>query len=310
MSEQEWQAYRTTQEGVGGSEVASILDINPYKAKFILWLEKTGQKERPEIDNEYVEWGNALEPLIRKKFAEKTGFKVFKNNYVLQHSEHPFMLANIDGECLDPSREGRGVLEIKTTAEWNKKEWEGEKVPLAYMAQMQHYLAVTGYNYGYFAVLIGGNKYKQFLVERNENIINSLIEKEKEFIEAVNKVEYPWEIGGSAQESSWLNERYPSAIDEEMSIPQAIEEMALEYNEIQEQMKELKAKAEEIKNQIKLEAKEIKTLKGNMVKINMPTISKTLFDSKKFAQDHSELYEKYKTKTSTYRDFKVKLLEA
>ena len=74
--------------------------------------------------------------------------------------------------------------------------------------------------------------------------------------------------------------------------------------------KEAKARMDEIKNQIKLEAKEIKTLKGNQVKILMPTITKTLLDTKALEKDEPILFAKYKTKISTYRDFKVKELEA
>ena len=309
MTEQEWHEYRQQQQGIGGSEVASALNLG-YKSRFTLWLEKTGQKALEPIDNEFIEWGNALEPLIRKKFQEKTGFKVYQNHFVLQHDEYDWMLANIDGEYIDPSKEGRGVLEIKTTGEWNKKEWEGDHVPIAYMAQMQHYLAVTGYQYGAIACLIGGNKYKEFFIDRDEALIENIIKGEQAFMQAVETGQYPWDIGGSTDEGTWLNSRYAQDNGAEMSIPQAIEQMALEYNEIQEQMAQLKSRAEEIKNQIKLEAQEFRMLKGHNVIINIPTVTKTLFDSKRFQQEHGDLYEQYKTKTSTYRDFKVKLLEA
>jgi putative phage-type endonuclease len=310
MTDQDWQEYRAKQAGIGGSEVSSILDINKYKSKFVLWTEKTGAVEPEPVDNEFVEWGNILEPSIRAKFAKENGFKVSKCNFVLQHDNYEFMIANIDGEYKDPNRKGKGVLEIKTTSEWNKKEWEGDHVPVAYMAQMQHYLAVTGYEYGAFACLIGGNKYRQFFVDRDEEAIELIINAEKEFMDAVEANNYPWSIGGSASEASWLANQYPNAIDEEMSIPPSIEQLALEYTEIQDGMKELKTRAEEIKNQIKFEAKEFGVLRGNQVKIYMPTINKTLFDGKQFAQDHADLYNEYKTKVSSYRDFKVKLLEA
>lgn len=310
MDEQGWQDYRQQQQGIGGSEVASILNVNKWKSRFNLWTEKVGQSVPEPIDNEFVEWGNILEPSIRAKFAKETGFKTNKCNFVLQHDEFDWMIANIDGEYKDPSKKGKGVLEIKTTAEWNKSEWDGNHVPVAYMAQMQHYLAVTGYGYGAFAVLIGGNKYKQFFVDRDEELIELIIQAEQAFMDAVAKGEYDQPLGGSASESQWLANQYPNSIDEEMSIPPTIEQLALEYNEIQEQQKQLKERAEEIKNQVRFEGKEFAVLKGARVKISMPTITKTLFDSKKFAQDHADLYEQYKTKTSTYRDFKIKLLEA
>lgn len=314
MTPEDWQEYRNDQTKravIGGSEVATVLGVQPNyaKAPFVLWLEKTGQKTPEKVDNDFVKWGNLLEPVVRKQFALETGFKVYQNNFVLQHDQHDFMIANIDGEVQDPNQKGRGVLEVKTTSEWNNKEWDGENIPIAYMAQVQHYLAVTGYNYAYIVVLIGGNKLRWWFVPRDEEIINHLIEKEREFINMViNKI--PPQIGGSSSETNYLAEQFPNALEEELSIPQAVESLALEYNDLQTLAKETKERMDQIKNQIKLEGKEFKTLKGKDIKILMPTINKTLFDSKRFQTDHPTLYTEYKTKTSSYRDFKIKLMEA
>jgi putative phage-type endonuclease len=307
MTEEDWQEYRMNQKGIGGSEIASVLGIG-YKPKFTLWLEKTGQKAVEPIDNEFIKWGNILEPVIRKQFAKETGFKVMQNNFVLQHDEYDHIIANIDGEVLDPSRNGRGVLEIKTTSEYNLKEWQGDKLPIQYMAQVQWYMATTQYEYAYVVVLIGGNKLRWWLVDRDEEIIRQLIIASLDFMDKVYNV-IPPEIGGSKTEADYVNSRYSEVIDEEMTIPPTIEELAIEYTTIQEEIKAKSLRAEEIKNQIKLEARDYKTLKGNKVRINLPIINKTLFDSKSFQKEHIDLYEKYKTKTSSYRDFKVKLLE-
>ena len=312
MTQEDWDKYRSEQTKkpvIGGSEVATVLGVQPNyaKAPFILWLEKTGQKEPDKPDNDFIKWGNILEPVVRKQFALETGFKVYQNNFVLQHDEHEFMIANIDGEVQDPSQKGRGVLEVKTTSEWNNKEWDGEKVPIAYMAQVQHYLAVTGYNYAYIVVLIGGNKLRWWFIPRDEEIINSIIQAEKDFIEKVVK-EIPPTIGGTEGESKYIASLYPDAIDEEMSIPQNIEDLASEYQELDELVKASKKRMDTIKNQIKLEAKEYKTLKGKQLQIYMPQINKLLFDQKQFGQDHPTLLQQYKTKISSYRDFKIKAL--
>ena len=87
MTEEDWQAYREKQKGIGGSDVATILGLNPYKSVFTLWLEKTGQIEPPVLNNEYIEWGNILEPVIREKFAKETGFEVEENHWVMLHDQ-------------------------------------------------------------------------------------------------------------------------------------------------------------------------------------------------------------------------------
>jgi putative phage-type endonuclease len=309
MSQEDWQNYRMKQKGIGGSEAATILGIQPHYAKppFILWLEKTGQKDVEPIDNDYIKWGNIMEPVIRKQFALESGLKVYQNNFVLQHDEHDFMIANLDGEVLDPNKEGRGVLEIKTTSEWNRKEWDGDKVPNHYMAQIQHYMAVTGYKWAIIVVLIGGNKMTHFYVDRDEEIIEMLIQKEKEFMAMIESGTPP-QIGGSQAESLYINTNWAEALDDEISVPQAIEDMALEYQEIERQKKELDKRAKEIKNQILLEAKDTKTLRGRQVKIIMPTVRKLLLDSKKLGEEMPEILAQYKTKESVYRDFKIKAI--
>lgn len=303
MSHEDWQIYREQQKGIGGSEAATILGVNPYKSKFNLWLEKTGQIPREKVDNKYVEWGNLLEPVIRKKFQKETGFKVMQNNFVLQHDEHDFMVANLDGEVIDPSFSGRGVLEIKTTSEHNKKDW-ANGCPIHYMCQIQHYLAVTGYEYAYIVCLCGGNHFVYYLVERDDYVIDQLISAEMEFMEQVRKG-IPPEIGGSKSESEWLQVAFPESNEEEMTIPLSIERLAEEYLELQAQIKDLNARTDEIKNKIRLEGKDFKTLKGELFKISMPTINKVTFDSKLFAEEHPDLYAQYKTKHSSYRGFTV-----
>lgn len=306
MSESDWQEYRKNQKGIGGSDIGIILGINPYKSKFELWLEKTDQSEKPDINNQFMEWGNLLEPVIRKHFAKLTGFRTIQNNFVLQHDIHDFMIANIDGNVQDPAFSGLGILEIKTTSAHNKKDWENG-CPIHYMAQLQWYLGVTDSEYGYICVLIGGNDFRYYLVQRDDYIIDKMISEAARFTELVeNRI--PPEIGGSETETKWLAKSFPNAVDEMMDMPPLLEQRAIEYTRLQEEIKMLTTRADAIKNQIKLEGKEFKTLIGNQVKISMPTINKILFDSKLFASEHPDLYEQYKTKESSYRGFTINLL--
>ena len=307
MTAEDWQAYRETQKGIGGSDVATILNLNPYKSPFALWLEKTGQVKPDQIDNEYIEWGNILEPVIRDKFKKETGFKVYQNNFVIQHDTHEFMIANIDGEVKDPSEDGRGILEIKTASERMKPLWV-DGPPNHYMLQMQHYMATLDYHYGYFAVLIGGNHFKYFKVERNEYIIDKIIAAEMEFMRMVENNIAP-DVTGHAIDTQWINQIYPQAEEVERELPNELFDFTIRYVELQEQAKEIKYEMDTIKNKLKYEAKNTKILSNEYVRVTMPTIKKVSFDQNKFAQDFPDLYEEYKNKETVYRSFSVKILE-
>ena len=52
------------------------------------------------------------------------------------------------------SWEKRIGLECKTASEYLKKEWKDEEIPVAYLLQCQHYMAVTGYEAWWIAVLM------------------------------------------------------------------------------------------------------------------------------------------------------------
>jgi putative phage-type endonuclease len=304
MTPEDWQKYRQSEKRLGGSDCAIILGMNKYKSAFTLWLEKTGQIQPKPVDNQYVEWGNLLEPVIREKFKKETGFKVFQNNFVLQHDTHDFMIANIDGEVIDPAFGGeRGILEIKTASAHLLKDWE-EGCPNHYMLQIQHYLAVTSYNYAYVAVLIGGNHFKYFLILRDDYIIDKIITAEIEFMRMVKNLISP-EIGNSAADTDWLTEKFGQDNGEVVEMSGDFEARALECEYALNQAKEWQEKADILKNIIKLEAKETKALEGQFVRVNMPTIKKVSFDSKAFANDYPDLYKQYKTKESSYRSFSI-----
>lgn len=307
MTEADWQEYRRNQKGFGGSDAATILNLNPYKSPFTLWLEKTGQIEPAKVENEYVEWGNLLEPLIREKFRRETGFEVFENHFVLEHDEHEFMVANIDGEVIDPQFSDRGILEVKTASDRFAKDWE-EGCPNHYMLQIQHYLAVTGYEYAYIAVLIGGHQFKYFLIHRDDYVIDALITAEMEFHEKIEKRVAP-EITGSKSDSDFLAEAFFSDNGEEVYLSSELEEKAFRYISLQEEIKTLQGEAEALKNHLRLKAGEAKIFKGDKVRVLMPSVKKVTFDSERFAADHPDLYKQYKTKESSYRRFTINLLK-
>ncbi|HHR2781106.1 TPA: YqaJ viral recombinase family protein, partial [Listeria monocytogenes] len=75
------------------------------------------------------------------------------------------------------------ILECKTASAYLAKEWEADEVPATYLVQIQHYLAVTGKNKAYVAVLIGGNKFIWKEIERDDELINQIIAFELDFWE-------------------------------------------------------------------------------------------------------------------------------
>lgn len=177
----EWLEVRKT--GIGGSDAAAAVGLSPYKSPLELWLEKTGRdatlpKPDPQDTTEPVYWGTLLEPIVAASYTQQTGRKVRKVNAVLQHPQHPWMLANLDREVIGSV--GVQILECKTAGEYGARLWR-DGVPEYVQLQVQHQLAVTGKQAADVAVLLCGQRLDVHRIERDDELIARLIQLEARF---------------------------------------------------------------------------------------------------------------------------------
>lgn len=246
MSRAEWLEAR--KQGIGGSDASIVAGLNPWKSKLKLWMEKTGQIDcEEETDNEFIYWGNALEALVAQRFMEVTGKKVRKSNMIWQHQEHQFMLANVDRMVVG---EAAG-LECKTTSAFKSKEWVDDELPDMYYLQCQHYMAVTGYEKWYIAVLIGGNHFVWKEVARDQELIDRLIEIEGVFWNMVQTGEMP-EVDGSDDCATVLRNKYKGGNTEAVPLPSEASELIGRYEQLKATIDELEVQQEEAGNRMKL----------------------------------------------------------
>ena len=239
---EEWQKLRS--QYIGGSDAAAVVGMNPFASPYSLWAEKTG-KVPGFAGNLATEVGTYLEEFVAQKFAQETGKKVRKCNQSFLNSEYPFAIANIDREIVG---EDAG-LEIKTTDSLNLKKFKGGEYPANYYCQMVHYLAVTGKQRWYLAVLIGNKEVKWFVLDRDEAEIAALMGAEADFWELVKK-DIPPAVDGSKATSEALNAVYANSNDEVVDLHSFGMDMR-RYMALKQQAKELDTQAEEIANHIK-----------------------------------------------------------
>ena len=99
LSRDQWLAVR--KGGIGSSDAAAAVGLNPYRSQLELWMEKTGRdatlpKADPGDEASPMYWGTLLEPIVAAHYTKRTGHKVRRINAVLQHPQEPWMLANVD----------------------------------------------------------------------------------------------------------------------------------------------------------------------------------------------------------------------
>lgn len=245
MPHQEWLQWR--KKGLGGSDAGAVAGFSKYRSPVVVWLEKTGKLEASQEESQAAKFGRKLEPVVADEFAERTGLKIEPVHEMLQHPEHPFMLANLD-RLIHMDGE-HGVLECKTADKFFATEWDDEKIPDHYYLQVQHYLAVTGLKFAYIAVLIGGNDFRYKRIERNEEVIGYLVQIEKDFWKLVTD-DTPPAVDGSDATSQLIKEMYPDSNGQEILLPEDAEEWLRQYHEASAKIKEFETVKAEAHNKI------------------------------------------------------------
>ena len=151
-------------------------------------------------------WGTVLEPVLASVYAERTSRKVRRVNAVLQHPEFPYLLANLDREVVGLP-EGTGILEIKTASYHSAPQWE-EGVPVSLSVSGVASVGGDRLAWADVAVLIGGQDFRIYRIERDENKIADLLSREAAFWRCVTEDVQP-RPDGSTDAGAALQWLYP-----------------------------------------------------------------------------------------------------
>jgi putative phage-type endonuclease len=304
LTREDWLQVR--KQGIGSSDAAAACGIHPYLSMLELWMIKTGRMSS-NIDESLegyspLYWGNTLEPMVAKYYQEHTGNKVRRVNAILQHPEQPFMLANLD-YAITGSDEVQ-ILECKTAGEHGAKLWK-HGVPLYVTCQVQHQLAVTGKTAAHICVLLCGHEAKIYKVERDERLIESIMEHERQFWQYV-ETDTPPTPDHSESAAKALKLLYPthkpsSKVDlQDDDGANKLFEQLLSYRDY---MQELEQRHDQVKHQLQtlIADNEVAVFEKGAISWKRSKDSIGL-DSKAVIKAHPELLAKFsKTKQGSRR---------
>ena len=297
MTKKEWLLKR--KEGIGGSDVASILGISPYKSSVSVYMDKTSEEVETNDEGTYkMELGNKLEDFVAKEFTLITNKKVRNVNGILKNEKYPYSIANIDKAVVGE----RAFLECVVTNSFSKKKYKNE-VPSHIKAQCYHYMAVTGATHCYVAILVGNEEVIIHKLDRDENAIDEIMKIEKEFWETYvlgNNIPLP---DGSEDYSKFISGLYENTIDEVLVIFEK-EEILNKYDEVKSKIKELDKEKKSMEQFFKYQMGNYEVAFIGDRKLTWKKQSKTIFDTKRFKNDYPELYKDYAKEISS-RVFKI-----
>lgn len=155
-TQEEWLQMR--KNGIGGSDLASILGHSPFKNAKDIYKSKIEDVE--QITNKAIEFGNYFEPIVFDtfKYKYKSIYEVLDyKNVLFKNIWNPFLQASVDGVLVNKNSLEVGILEIKTAQERKGKWYDnfGNRiVPQYYLDQAVHYFNTTNVSYIVFYTLI------------------------------------------------------------------------------------------------------------------------------------------------------------
>ncbi|CAB4149520.1 COG5377 Phage-related protein, predicted endonuclease [uncultured Caudovirales phage] len=177
----EW--YRA-RRGIGGSDVAAVMNMSPFKSAYTLWAEKSGKAWQDLAPNMSMKMGTAFEPVIRQLFAEENqDWLTVHETGTWASIEEPRSVANVDG-IIEWQNGKLGVLEIK----FSRQYWD--KLPEHYNLQVQHYLSVLGLESG-MVVAVSGGDWKEFEVIRDNDLIETMKTRVRGFYDLIEANQPP-----------------------------------------------------------------------------------------------------------------------
>ena len=284
---------------VGGSDVAAIVGLSPWKTPAGVWLEKTGRLQ-DDRDSSAMEWGRRLEAAVVERYMDdhpdmyaETGLDALPCDCgTAWHSASPDALIVPVGATA-PAR----GLEVKTTSQWNGDQWD-DGVPVHYQVQCQWYMHATGLKRWDVAVLIGGSDYRTYTLTRDSVAIVKLVSAVDTFWEAHVEADVQPAITGPDMSFRFIA---PNP-DETKQVDADAVEAARAYREAANVEKEARAAKEQAADRLRgllgtaIEA----TYEGRTVATWKP-VTQHRFDVARFKAEHPDLHGQYTTEAVSRR---------
>ena len=279
---------------IGGSDAATILGVSPWQTRYQLWARKTGliQDVTDPAKEKIFARGKRLEPVILQMFEDETGLKVQHRNRRFCDSEYSFLAAEIDGET------GNENVDAKSAQPFSRHLWGepgSDEIPIYYAAQFMHGLMVTGRDVCHVAAMIGLDDFRIFKIQRDDELIALIREKELEFWSLVqNRTPPPIETAEDAL-SVWPTSHLATA-----EVSEDVANLVQELKLVKAQIKGLETRETELKDAILPAFQDAEAIaSAGRVLATWKTQSASRLDQKALTAEYPEIVEQFKVTSST-----------
>lgn len=294
LSKEDWLRYRKC--GITGTDAGAILGVNPYRSAFQVYCDKNSETIE-NIDNEAMRQGRDLEDYVAQRFTEATGLKVRRANAIYQSEEHPLLLADFDRLIVGQ----KAGLECKTVSPFSADKWADGKIPAHYMAQVNHYLAVSGFDCWYIAALIFGKELVIHKITTDKEVLNNLIAKEEHFWKYNVMPEIPPVPTGSEGDTQQINQLYSADDRNKTADLNPIRDLLDKRQELSDQIEQLEQEKAAIEQQVKLQMQDAAYGTAPGYKVSWVSSESKRVDSQRLKKEQPDIFNQYSKNVSSRR---------
>lgn len=214
--------------GIGSSEIAAILDEDPWKGAIDVWLAKTGRA--PEESSDFTRYGWRAEVLIADEFAERNGVELERCETTIHH-ENPIAVATPDRRIVGMSP--AVLVECKNVGWRVLPRWRADsytfRVPPYVLLQGQWQCGVVGATGFYVAAWLGGRDWHQEFVDFDAGLFGDLLVVAERFWRDHVVADLQPSPGGTERARALLERLYPRASAVLLPATDDVTELASAY---------------------------------------------------------------------------------
>lgn len=281
--------------GIGASEAAAAVGLAPWEeaTPYQLYLEKIGEAPPPNPKREHAlrfQMGHALEPVALFQFCEQTHLQISDRQRKFVDPSWSRRWATVDALASDG-----GVVNAKSVGFADPDEWGDENddsaVPMAYLLQSQHEMACTGRAHAWIPLIVSNRQFRVYRVRRDDDLIELLTEKEREFWAHVEARDPPPPINLDDVKLRW-----PSHSGASIHATAEVAQAVAEHVALKAQIKALDVAKDACELLIKTHmgaASELLDSTGVTLATWRQSKSSYPFNAKRFALERPDLYRQY-----------------
>ena len=301
--------------GLGGSDVAPILGLSRWRGPADVWLEKRGVAEQSE-QSEPARWGELLEPVVLDEWARRSDIRVVRgvDHYPggIVEGPEPWALASVDAVALDPDGAPTGVVEVKTSSLWRRREWGDDggemadgTVPDEYRLQVLHYLWCTRLDRGWIVALIGGQELRAFTVCWDPDYERIVVPRLRAFWRLV-ELGTPPAVDGSESADRMLRHTFGTASDESIVLPSETTSLLAEYRTAREETDAADKRADVARQRIQALMGPAAKAEVDGWRVSWGNVAgRVSVDGRALERDYPEVYQAVAKRGAGHRAFRV-----